>query len=40
MVMVCITKEFNIGHYIIGESIFYGFRKTIKNFKDILKKKK
>ena len=33
-------KEFNIGHYIIGESIFYGFRTVIKNFKNILNKKK
>ncbi len=31
-------KEFNIGHYLIGESIFYGFRTVIKNFKKILKK--
>tara|TARA_B100000686_G_scaffold43773_1_gene46084 strand:+ start:945 stop:1256 length:312 start_codon:yes stop_codon:yes gene_type:complete len=30
-------KEFNIGHFIIGESIFYGLNKTIKNFKKILK---
>jgi pyridoxine 5-phosphate synthase len=33
-------KEFNIGHYIIGESVFYGLNKVIKNFKKILKKKK
>ncbi len=33
-------KEFNIGHYIIGESIFYGFKTVIKNFKKILNKKK
>ena len=25
-------KEFNIGHYLIGESIFYGLSKVIKNF--------
>ena len=25
-------KEFNIGHFIIGESIFNGFRTTIKKF--------
>ena len=31
-------KEFNIGHYIIGESIFYGLHKVIKNFKRIIKK--
>ena len=29
--------EFNIGHFIIGESIFYGLNKVIKNFKKILK---
>ena len=32
-------KEFNIGHFIIGESIYYGFKFVIKNFKKILKKK-
>ncbi|MBD1174720.1 pyridoxine 5'-phosphate synthase [Pelagibacterales bacterium SAG-MED01] len=32
-------KEFNIGHYLIGESIFYGLKNVIKNFKEILKKK-
>ena len=30
-------KEFNIGHFIIGESIFYGLSKIIKNFKRILR---
>tara|TARA_B100001996_G_scaffold373238_1_gene350505 strand:+ start:548 stop:1270 length:723 start_codon:yes stop_codon:yes gene_type:complete len=30
--------EFNIGHFIIGESIIYGLRKTIQKFKKILKK--
>jgi pyridoxine 5-phosphate synthase len=29
-------KEFNIGHFIIGESIFYGLRKVIKRFKRII----
>ena len=29
-------KEFNIGHYLIGESIFYGLSKVIKNFKKII----
>tara|TARA_B100000161_G_scaffold245248_1_gene200053 strand:+ start:423 stop:1139 length:717 start_codon:yes stop_codon:yes gene_type:complete len=29
-------KEFNIGHFIIGESVFFGIRKVIKNFKKIL----
>ena len=32
-------KEFNIGHYLIGESIFFGFQKVIKNFKKIIKNK-
>ena len=30
-------QEFNIGHFIIGESIFHGLNKVIKNFKKILK---
>ena len=30
--------EYNIGHFIIGESIQYGLRKVIKRFKKILKK--
>ena len=29
-------KEFNIGHFIIGESIFDGFKYTIKKFKRII----
>ncbi len=29
-------KEFNIGHYLIGESIFFGLKKTIRNFKKII----
>ena len=28
-------KEFNIGHFIIGESIFYGLKNIIKKFKRI-----
>ena len=28
-------KEFNIGHFIIGESVFFGLKKTIKVFKSI-----
>ena len=32
-------KEYNIGHFIIGESIQYGLRNVIKSFKKILKKK-
>ena len=30
-------EEFNIGHFLIGESIFYGLKKVIKNFKQIIK---
>ena len=30
-------KEFNIGHFLIGESIFVGLNKTIKKFKKIIK---
>ena len=30
-------KEFNIGHYIIGESIFFGLAKVIKNFRQIIR---
>ena len=28
-------KEFNIGHFIIGESIIHGLKNTIKKFKNI-----
>ena len=31
-------EEFNIGHYLIGESIFFGLKKVIKNFKKIINK--
>ena len=31
-------EEYNIGHFIIGESIFFGLSKVIKNFKKIVKK--
>ncbi len=31
-------KEFNIGHYLIGESVFFGLSKVIKNFKRIINK--
>ena len=31
-------QEFNIGHFIIGESIFFGLSKVISNFKKIIKK--
>ncbi len=30
-------KEFNIGHFIIGESIFYSLPKVIKKFKKIIR---
>ena len=30
-------EEFNIGHFIIGESIMFGMKKVITNFKKILK---
>ena len=30
-------EEFNIGHFIIGESIIFGLKKTIQKFKVILK---
>ena len=30
-------QEFNIGHFLIGESIFEGMSSTIKKFKKILK---
>ena len=29
-------KEFNIGHFLIGESIFVGMSSVIKSFKKIL----
>ena len=31
-------EEFNIGHFIIGESIFIGLSNVIKNFKKMIKK--
>ena len=33
-------EEFNIGHYLIGESIFHGLSKVIKKFKRIIRKSK
>ncbi len=30
-------KEFNIGHFLVGESIFIGLKKTIKIFRGIVK---
>ena len=32
-----IIKEFNIGHFLIGESIFNGLSNVIKNFKKIIR---
>ena len=32
-------KEFNIGHFLIGESIIHGLKSTIKSFKKISNKK-
>ena len=32
-------KEYNIGHFIIGESIQFGLRNVIKTFKNILRNK-
>jgi len=31
-------QEYNIGHFLIGESIFYGLSKIIKKFKKIIRK--
>jgi len=31
-------SEFNIGHFIISESIFYGLKKTVTRFKKIINK--
>ena len=31
-------QEFNIGHFLVGESIFLGLPKVIKKFKKLLKK--
>ena len=31
-------KEFNIGHFIIGESLFLGLKKVVKKFKKISNK--
>ena len=30
-------KEYNIGHFIIGESVFFGLKKILSNFKKIIK---
>tara|TARA_S200000501_G_C20610822_1_gene650226 strand:- start:26 stop:232 length:207 start_codon:yes stop_codon:yes gene_type:complete len=30
-------KEFNIGHFIIGESLFFGLSAVIKKFKRIIR---
>ena len=31
-------KEYNVGHFLIGESIFLGLKKTITKFKSIISK--
>ena len=31
-------QEFNIGHFLVGESIFIGLKNCIKKFKKIMKK--
>ena len=31
-------KEFNIGHFVIGEAIFFGLKNVIKRFKRIIKR--
>tara|TARA_Y100000816_G_C25867439_1_gene452757 strand:+ start:292 stop:468 length:177 start_codon:yes stop_codon:yes gene_type:complete len=33
-------KEFNIGHFIIGEAIFFGLKNVIKRLKKIIKRNK
>ncbi len=33
-------KEFNIGHYLIGESIFFGIKNVIRRFNKIILKRK
>ena len=30
-------REFNIGHFIIGEGVFIGLNKVIKTFKKIIR---
>ena len=32
------VEEFNIGHFLIGESIYFGLKKSISNFKKNMKK--
>ena len=32
------VKEFNIGHFIISESVFLGLEKTISKFRELIKK--
>ena len=33
----CEIDEFNIGHFLVGESIFNGLGNTIKKFKNLMK---
>ena len=37
LIKIIHIEEYNIGHFIIGESIFDGLSKVIKNFKKIIK---
>ena len=32
------VKEFNIGHFIISESVFLGLEKSISKFRELIKK--
>ena len=32
------VKEFNVGHFIISESIFIGLEKSISKFRELIKK--
>jgi pyridoxine 5-phosphate synthase len=32
-----VIEEFNIGHFLIGESIFFGLAKVIKHFKKVIR---
>ena len=32
------VKEFNIGHFIISESVFIGLEKSISKFRELIKK--
>ena len=34
------VKEFNIGHFIISESVFIGLQNSIKKFKEIIQEER